>query len=305
MQKKHQLKTTKQMINNKLHCCMLSVTILFSYMCWAIPAPYSPHAELSKCYGDPVIWNTNAFKTFRHNNEDSIAIYNLGMSFLCMEQLEEAIKYLKKASQKGHIQATFYVALYYETDKTLDLSHKVTATHLDKVIYYYKLAHSQITQASEYPYGIHEDMYVLEPRHSTKAKVFISLPNMYFNYYSYMLNKLIKQKSYIYTVNYTHHQSTTDLLLSMKAFADDCLRQSFPAPWLKKEVEIRKKQQIQCLAMSDFATRALPLEVQRLQVANTQCAGHLKNCLPHNEIMNQLVVLFKKMKTQALSVTIY
>ena len=308
MQKWHQLKKANQMVHNKLHCWMLGVIItllLCMFSSFAIPVPNSTNMEISKCYGDPVIWNKNAFKTFRSNTEDSIAIYNLGMSFLCMEQLEQAVKYFKKASQKGHIQATFWLALYYETDKTLDLSHDVTTIYLDKVIYYYRLAHTQIAQALEYPYGIHEDMYALENRHHTSAKVAISLPNMYFNYYSYILNKLLNQGFIVYHVNYSSSRSTINLLLSMKNYADDCLRRPFPAQWLKEEVEIRKNQQIQCLAMSDFATRALPLEVQRLQIATSQCRGALKSCPPHNKIMQQLVVLFKKMKTKALSVTIY
>ena len=256
--------------------------------------------NIIECYGDPLKWHQNAYDNFHRNHDDVIAAYNLGISFLCLDNIPEGIEHIKLASQKGHIQATYLMALFYETDKTFDHRHQVTDAHLDDAISYYKIAAEQMKAAEEYPYGIHEDMSALEHRHHTRSQVAARLPCMYFNKYSQEIDGLPRQE-YLHPPHGVRRSHTIQSLLEMKTFADECLAQAFPPPWLTGEVQVRQAQQTQCQAMSNFANQALYLEMQRLQTAQ-KCTGLLKNCRPYQKVMHQLVGLFHTMQHQVYSV---
>lgn len=253
------------------------------------------------CYGDPEIWNRNANEIFARNPQSAIAAYDLGLSFLCMDEISKGIHYLKKASDRKHIQATYLLAVFYETDASFKPIHQYTKTKLDKAIYYYDLAERQINAAEDYPYGTYQDMYYIEQREHTSTKVFVTLPVLYFTQFQREINQLMKQE------HFTNISSakTVKSLLAMQKFSSKCLSRPFPAKWLSKEQYIRKIQQVQCQAMWDFSEQAIPLEKKRLGLA-VQCYKQLRNtCSEHNIITFQIANLFNTMRETVLSVPSY
>ena len=276
--------------------------------------------NLLHCYGDSEVWNQNAQQIFNTTVERTknrtfkektqllaIASYDLGLSFLCKENIPEGVKYLEIASQKYHIQATYLLALFYETGSTFDMRHTTITNHeLQKAIYYYNEAEQQIERADDYPYGIHEDMFFIEQREHTSAKVFVNLPRQVFNKFSRELNIYLRQERMLDRQLDISPVKTVRSLFAMRNYADKCLSRPFPATWLRGKVRIRQIQQTQCQAMGDFAIQAIPLEARRLQLAD-RCRhwSVASSCAEHDIVTGKLIKLFNIMENQVLSVSLY
>ena len=122
--------------------------------------------------------------------------YSLGVKNLCHGKVEQGINLLKQASDRGHITASYLVGLYY---KTHPHTERMQATFqkprdLHNAIYYYERAHQQIKSAPFYPMGPHIDTAYLEGNNSISAKIFIALPELYFDSYYENLHTTINRK---------------------------------------------------------------------------------------------------------------
>lgn len=288
------------------------VILIYSTQVFAI-------GNLLYCYGDPEVWNQNAqdiynraVKRLKDRNFEgktqilAISAYDLGLSFLCMENIPEGVKYLEIASDNSHIQAIYLMALFYETGATFNMGHKPTNSELVKAIHYYNKAEKQIEWADDYPYGVHEDMYFIERREHTSAKVFVNLPLAIYNKFSIELRDHLRRERIFGPMISNYPSKTVQSLFAMQDSADRCLNQPFPASWLRGEMKIRQIQQTQCQAMWDFAIQAIPLETQRLQLAERCYHWSVDNsCEQHEVKAGQLVELFKVMRDQVLSVSLY
>ncbi len=300
-----------QLINYREYFCLkvlaswclvltiLCLCIVYSTRGWAV-------GDVIDCYGDSSKGHQNFKENFDRNPGDLIATYNLGINYLCMDRLSEGIQYIQLASDRGHIQATYLMAVFYESDGTFDSQHEVTKKNIDQTIYYYNKADQQIKNAIEYPYGIHEDMYYLENRNHTRAQVAVNLPCMYFNQYSQQLYKMKmhQNQSSIEDIDPKLQLDMFRSLISMREFSQKCLNEPLPPAWLADEIHIREVEQIQCQAMNEFANYALSAEIKRRAIKK-QCQESLGACSAYINITSQLIEKFHIMRNQVLSVSFF
>ena len=86
------------------------------------------------------------------------------------------------------------------------------------------------------------------------------------------------------------YEDSVEVLEKMRDSAERCLRRPALSEWQNKRGQTHQAMQVQCQARRDFATQAIPLEQERINVAR-KCSGPLSDCPEHQEIVNQLVDL--------------
>ena len=224
-------------------------------------------------------------------------IYNMSISAICINKMQEGMALLERSADGGHVHANYYMGVYYQKDRSFDLSKPFTKDpeNFNAMLFYFNRAANLIEGNPQYPEGTTRDMPYLEERNRTSAKVFMRLPGFYFNGYSRALGKIMKD------AERTEYTDTLEVLNKMRVAAERCLQRPALAVWKHRRQETAHIMRVRCGARRDFAIDALPLEKERLGVAR-QCAGPLKECSEHQEIINALIGLANTMRETANSV---
>ena len=225
-------------------------------------------------------------------------IYNMSIYAICTNRMQEGMALLERSADGGHVQANYYMGYYYSKDKSFDTSkpHTIDPENFNAMLFYFNRAADLIEGNSQYPEGTYKDIPHLEERNRISARVFVSLPGLYFKGYSRALGgKILKD------AERTEYTDTLEVLNKMRVAAERCLQRPALAVWKHKQGEIGNALRVRCGAMRDFAIDALPLEKERLGVAR-QCAGPLKECSEHQEIINALIGLANTMRETLNSV---
>lgn len=143
----------------------------------------------------------NLYMRLTNNQSDYLNspshLYNLGAKMLCHGKVEEGINFLKTASYMGHITASYLVGLYYKTLPRIESTQTTFQKphDLHNAIHYYERANQQIKSAPFYPLdGPHIDTAYLEGNNSISAKIFVALPELYFDSYYEHLHTTINHK---------------------------------------------------------------------------------------------------------------
>ncbi len=206
--------------------------------------------------------------------------YSLGFAAICIGRYSEGLNHLRMASEEGHVVATHILGLYYEKNQSFDNNQEANLENTYKSIAYYEKAADQIESISSYPEGSSiENISYHEYVSATSYYVFTKLPALYFNVYSKVLGKIMKDN--------TFHADTIGILQELGDAAIRCLKRPALSVWKEKKALVYKAQQIQCQANLNFVEAAYPLEDERIQIANN-CKVSLDQCEQHQEKIEQL-----------------
>ncbi len=267
----------------------LAVVLAFSYSSFAV--------NLIACEGKD-LQEYNEYKPVYENNPGNVRkIYNMGVRAICVNKMQEGMTLLERSADGGHVQANYFMGVYYQRDKSFDTSKPETedSENFNAMLFYFNRAADLIESNPQYPEGTYEDMPYLEKVNHISAKVFVALPNFYFNGYTYSIGKILG------SAEKTEYTDTLEVLSKMRDSAERCLRRPALSVWKHKQREIGHAMQVRCGATRDFALDALPLEKERLSTAR-QCTAPLKECPEHQKIIDTLISLVNTMQEQLNSV---
>ena len=219
-------------------------------------------------------------------------VYNLARTSLCLGKREEGMGHMQRASDSGHIAATQTLGMYYRFSKSFNSSKGTSdIQELNNAIHYYEKAAQMILSTPNYPDGATKDMKFIESKSFTSYSIFKSIPLDYFGLYSIAIGNILRAKE-----NVTYF----DTLKALSAIADSasrCLNRPAFDVWGEKKNAIFANQQIKCGALRDFARVAYPLEQRRAKIAQS-CTAPLNKCSEHQDIVEQIRRLAKKMYTR-------
>ena len=254
-------------------------------------------ASLMRCEGDSQ-QKYNRYRPVYENDPGNVRkIYVMSVRALCADRMQEGMTLLERSADGGHVQANYYMGGYYKRDQSFDLSKPFTKDpkNFNAMLFYYNRAADLIEGNPQYPEGTYEGAPYLEENNRISAKVFASLPGFYFIGYSRALGKILKD------AERTEYTDTLEVLNKMRVAAERCLQRPALAVWKHRRQETAHIMRVRCGGDRDLAIDALPLEKERLGVAR-QCAGPLKECSEHQEIINALIGLSKTRKETLNSV---
>ena len=219
-------------------------------------------------------------------------IYSMSVKAICLGKMAEGMTLLERSSDGGHVEGSFYMAVYYETDKTFDtINRNITkdSENFNASLFYYKRAVAQIEANPNYPEDTYSNIPYLEEHNQTSVKVFTTVPIMYYKGYINAVNDMLNN------VDREVYIDTLEALEKMKQSSEQCLaRPSLPV-WKEKQEHAYKVMQVHCQAMRDFSIHVYPLEQKRIRIAE-ECVSSLKYCSEHNTVVyNEIAPLLTKM----------
>ena len=233
-------------------------------------------------------------------NPTSRTIYNAGINGLCEGKIQAGMAYIQRASDMGHVQASNTMFLYYETDGSFNSHQGGTQDqrNFDAAIHYLERTVNQIESAPDYPEGVNIDQPNLEKKNHVSVHTFITLPNLYYTAYARAIGEIINSsEKLIYT-------DSINVLSLMQSSANRCLRRPALSVWrAEKRAHLHRVMQVKCQARRDFATQALVLEQERIQVSR-ECSGPLGDCQQHQEIVSELIHLSNIMADELNSISL-
>ncbi len=279
----------KAMRRGILKVFALAVVLAFSYSSFAV--------NLIQCRGNAQ-QHYNEYKLVYEEDPGNVQkIYDMSISAICVNKMQEGMTLLERSADGGHVQANYFMGVYYEKGQSFDLSKPLTEDpkHFNAMLFYLNRAADLIESNPQYPEGTTEDMPEFEERNRISAKVFVVLPDFYYSGYASAMNKVLSN------VENTEYTDTLEVLSKMRDSAERCLRRPALSVWKHKQREIGHAMQVRCGAMQDFAEGALPLEQERLSIAR-QCVMPLNECPEHQKIINTLIGLINTMLEELNSV---
>lgn len=201
------------------------------------------------------------------------------------------MSHLQKASDSGHIVATYLLGVYFEKNQTFNSSEVTNGfQNLNNAIFYYRKAARIIESLSSYPEGATEDMRYIESVGYTSYYIFRNLPALYFEGYAIAIENTTKDKEVSYT-------DTLEVLNNIRMTAIMCVERPSLSVWKEKRSIIYEAQQINCEALLRFAEAVYPLEQQRMQ-ASQNCAVPVSKCSEHKEALDEIYSLAENMFNQ-------
>ena len=269
-------------IKNFVKVFILSFGFLFSLNAFSV-------GDILGCNSSHSLERYNKLHKLIKNDSNIALVYNLAKTSLCLGKKNEGMSHLQKASDSGHIVATYLLGLYYKKNQTFNSSEKTNSLeNLNNAIHYYKKAAQLIEATPNYPAGATEDMEYIESTVYTSYYVFRNLPDLYFKGYSIAVGNIING---IERVSYT---DTLEVLDNMRITAIMCVERHSLSVWNSKRNIIYQAQQIKCEAYLRFAEAVYPLEQQRIPIAQT-CQSPISECSKHQEVVNQVGQLVRDM----------
>ena len=216
-------------------------------------------------------------------------IYNMSVKAICLGKMDEGMTLLERSSDGGHVEGSFYMGVYYETDKTFDINRNVTKDpeNFNASLFYYERAVAQIEANPNYPEDTYSNVPYLEEHNQTSVQAFTMVPTMYFEGYSNAIKDMLNNR-----VVYT---DTLEALEKMKQSSEQCLARPSLSVWKEKQEHAYQVMQVRCKAMRDFSIQVYPLEQKRIGIAEA-CVGSLEDCSEHNTVVyNEIAPLATKM----------
>ena len=227
---------------------------------------------------------------------DAARYYSVGLSYYCGGKVAEGVNYMEKASDMGEITASYFLGLYYRSDKTGDISRRVPEVqeNYDAAIFYYERTASLIESDVNYPGGIKGDLPSVEGNVYMSVRTYLALTSLYYNGYVRAIQEMLKKN-----VSYT---DTIKVLVNMQSSAERCLARPSLLVWKNRQSEIANSKKVICGAYKSFADKAFILESRRKEVAK-RCDAPLSNCSEHKAVVNSLVEASQIMAKQVRSVS--
>ena len=263
---------------------VLSFGLLFSSNALAV-------GDVLVCNSSHTLERYNTLHDLIKNDSDVSLVYNLAKTALCLGKKNEGMSHLQKASDSGHIVATFLLGVYYEKNRSFNSSEVTNGfENLNNAIHYYRKAAQIIESLSRYPKGATADMEYIESTSYTSYYIFRNLPAQYFEGYAIAIENITKGEGESYT-------DTLEVLDNIRLTSIMCLERPSLSVWKKKKDIIYQAQQIKCEALLRFAEAVYPLEQQRVQIAQN-CPVPLSKCSEHKELLSRIYAFAGNMFNQ-------
>ena len=272
-------------IKNFVKVFVLSFGFLFSLNAFSV-------GDLISCTSDDNLNEYNELHQLIKKSSNIALVYNLAITSLCLGKTNEGMSHLQKASDSGHIAATYLLALYYEHNQTFDSSKfRSNVQDLNNAIHYYTKAAQRIGSLKNYPKGATADMEYIESVDYTSYLIFKNLPDLYLTGYFLAIEDITNNNTEVF------YTDTLDVLSNIRATAIMCVERPSLSVWKGKRDMIYKAQQIKCEALLRFAEAVYPLEQQRIQIAQ-HCRVPSNKCTEHQEIVAQIDQFIDRMFNQ-------
>ena len=271
----------------KLAVLLVGIGFVFSFNAFAV-------GNAIKCTSENNLQGYRQLHELKKSSSNKIGIYySLAITSLCIGKEAEGMSHLQKASDMGHVDAIHLLGMYYNTNKTFDLSKNADSPeNWNATVHYYEKAAATIEGISNYP---DEVMEFHERVGQTSYYVFVSLPTLYFNGYTVAIGEIlnsVERMSYI---------DTLEVLHKMRNAAIRCLERPALSIWKKKKALVYEAQQIKCLASLKFVEAAFLLEQQRIRVAQNCPVVPLRKCSEHQQVVNEIGKFVQKMREEEKS----
>ena len=276
------------------------VSLFAGIFCLAFSGYAGAVGDMVTCGAHDNIETYNEFKRILQKEPGNTGVmFSLGIKTLCLDQIQEGMAYMQKASDMGHVSATKVVAGYYYSDGTFDNTNGLTKDqkNYDATIYYYERAAELIESDPNYPKGVNDDQDSLENQNRTSAHVFIKLPFIYYSGYVQAIVEIIGSSEKLL------YEDSIEVLEKMRHSADRCLRRPALSQWQSRRERTYRAMQVSCQARKEFAAQAIPLEEKRIRVARN-CSGPLGDCQEHQEIVGRIVELSNTMGDKVSSASL-
>ncbi len=226
--------------------------------------------------------------------------YSMSVKAICVGKMAEGMTLLERSSAGGHVVGSFYMAVYYKTDKTFDTNRGTTRDpeNFNASLFYYKRAVAQIESNPSYPEGTYKNIPYMEEHNQISVRAFTMVPMMYYRGYSNAIKDILGNVDRVVYID------TLEALENMKQSSEQCLaRPSLPV-WKEKQKHAYQVMQVRCQAMRDFSIQVYPLEQERIGIAE-ECVDSLKDCSEHNTVVyDKIVPLIKKMVNEYKSISL-
>ncbi len=288
MNKKHSVK----IIKNFAKISVLILSLVFSLNSFGYKDMIHCNFFNEKSYSDSKWY-------IQRHPDDVHSMRIVAQSAFCIGKEQEGLDLLKRLSSMGNVQATYLLGNYYESDRTFESKNWLTQdrpgyqTDFDATLYYYEKAADQIMSAVNYPYGLNPDQPALEDNNTTSAKVFVNLPNFYYEGYMRAVENTLADSKRGKRVSYT---DTMSVLVKMREWSEQCLKRPPLVHVWKTRPGTADAMKENCQEMNNFAVEAIPLEKQRINIVKNQCkAVLLHECPKHQNIFNQITELSNRM----------
>ena len=225
--------------------------------------------------------------------DDPVRNYTEGYARFC--QGREWRHYIEKASDLGHVTASYFLGEYHRKDKDIYSSTSLPTTqeNYDAAIFYYERAATDIENMSSYPKRPDGPMHDAEANNYMSVRAFLHLTSLYLDGYGYALGEMLKND-----VSYT---DTLKVLGNMHRSDERCLERPSLSIWGARQDEIARSKQVICQAERDFTEKVLDLEFRRIEIAK-HCDAALSECAEHQAIFNQIVQAVQEMNNKTSSV---
>ena len=240
--------------------------------------------DLVKCGSSDLLEKYNQTKIKIQTRQKLFYVYNLGVVSLCLGKEDEGLANLQRASDSGHIGATHLLGVYFMANESFDSSQRLRINNqdsFDSAVHYFTTSAQMIESLDNYPGGTTLDMPELEDKVYTSYHIFATIPELYYYGYDKSLKDIVNSQERLF------YADTLDVLDKMRGSAERCSQRPSLSAWYEKEEEVYQVQQIRCGAYLNYARAVLPLEVQRIQVAE-RCEGPLGGCSAHQEIVAEV-----------------
>ena len=227
-------------------------------------------------------------------------IYSMSIEAICLGKMAEGMTLLERSSDGGHVEGSFYMAVYYETDKTFDNNGNITSDpeNFNSALFYYKRAVAQIEANPNYPEDTYSNIPYLEEHNQTSVQAFTMVPTMYFQGYINAVNDMLNNVDRVVYID------TLESLERMKQSSEQCLARPSLSVWKEKQRHAYQVMQVRCQAMWDFSTQIYPLEQERMEIAE-ECVGSLEDCPKHVSITyDKMVPLVDKAIEEIASISL-
>ncbi len=216
----------------------------------------------------------------------------MALSAFCIGKEQEGLEELKRLSSMGHIQVTYLLDVYYASGRTFNSDYWLTPgregyqKNFDTAIYYFEKAADQIMSTVNYPYEVSPYQPDWEGYYITSAKVFVSLPNFYYEGYMRAIESALADSK---SGKQMSGSDTITVLVKMRDWSEQCLKRPAFDVW-KIHPGTANAMKAHCQATNNFAVQVLPLEQQRIKIVEDQCKDALLHkCPEHHAVVNQIM----------------
>ncbi len=278
----------KKVNTQLIKCLMIFLGFAFSLNAVGMSLK-NPLENLSNCESSDTVKKYDELNQKIAKNFNTDLVFSLGKTTACLGKKQESLTYFQKASDLGHIPATFVTSIFYymEYIRILIYDHHIDNLNFSNSLKYMERAMQMIEDLPNYPEGTTNNTPLIEPILYVSHRISVGLPLFYIDWYA---NTIINLTNNNEEVLYDATVDTLGILNKIQQNAAKCLEKPALNSWKERKEIIYQAQQVECNALSSFIVAVYPLEQQRIEVSKT-CTVPLNECSEHQELFKEIIQL--------------